>query len=424
MDACQDSPRPIAFAPPLIDESAIQAVERVLRSGWITTGPETAAFETELAAFCGVPKVVCGGSWTGLAAVILDWFGVGPGDEVILPSYTYCATANIVLQCGAEPVLVDLPPAGEDDGFNLTWDAIVPHLTPRTKVVMPVDLGGWPVATTGWKDHLTHWSQDNEFAEHGPVQEALGRPLLLLDAAHSLGAKIGGHPAAQLSDIAVYSFHAVKNLTTAEGGAAALALPAAFDAEDVHRTLRTLCLHGQSKDAAAKFNATTRGAWRYDVQRAGFKCNMTDIQAALGRAALDRYPSDLDWRRTLCDRYDKGFSDWESAIRPIRSGSGRQGVDHLYTLRLPHLDETGRDALIDRLAEEGIATNVHFQPLPLLTVHADRGERIEDHPNAHRAYACEISLPVHMHLTLEDVDRVVVAVRRGHDALLHDRNET
>lgn len=420
MDARQDSPRPIAFAPPLIDESAIRAVERVLRSGWITTGPETAAFEDELAAFCGVPKVVCGGSWTGLAAVILDWLGVGPGDEVILPSYTYCATANVVLQCGAEPVLVDLPDGDEDDGFNVTWEAIAPHITPRTKVVMPVDLGGWPVATTGWKDRLTEWVQENGFDANGPVQTALGRPLLLLDAAHSLGARIGGRPAAMLSDIAVYSFHAVKNLTTAEGGAAALALPATFKADEVHRALRTLCLHGQSKDAAAKFNTLSKGAWRYDVARAGFKCNMTDIQAALGRAALERYPRDLEWRRALCDRYDEGFAGWEHALLPVRSGTERQGVDHLYPLRLPQLDEAGRDQLIDRLAAEDIATNVHFQPLPLLTVHAHRGERIDDHPNALRAYACEISLPVHMHLTLDDVDRVVASVQRHHAALLRD----
>ena len=420
MDSRPPSPRPIAFAPPLIDEAAIQAVERVLRSGWITTGPETAAFEEELAAFCGVPKVVCGGSWTGLAGVIFDWFGVGPGDEVILPSYTYCATANVVLQCGAEPVLVDLPDPEEEDGFNLTWAAIEPHLTTRTKVVMPVDVGGWPVALTGWKDRLTVWAQEHGFEARHPTQERLGRPLLLLDAAHSLGATLGGQPVAPMSDIAVYSFHAVKNLTTAEGGAAALALPPSFEADEVHRTLRTLCLHGQSKDAATKFNSSGRAAWRYDVTTAGFKCNMTDIQAALGRSALDRYPADLEWRHALCDRYDAGFAGWDAACLPRRTDASRRGANHLYLLRLPRLDEAGRDALIDRLSAEGVATNVHFQPLPLLTVHAERGERIEDHPNAHRAYACEISLPVHMHLTLDDVDRVVAAVRQGHDAILND----
>ena len=402
----------------------MRAVERVLRSGWITTGPETEAFERELAVFCQVPRVLCGASWTGLAGVILDWFGIGPGDEVILPSYTYCATANIVLHRGAVPVLVDLPSPGEADGFNLTWDVILPHLSPRTKVVMPVDIGGWPVQIAGWTDALAEWSAEHGFKAQGDMQERLGRPLLLVDAAHSLGAELGNQPAANRADIAVYSFHAVKNLTTAEGGAAAFSLPPHFDPDEVHRTMRTLILHGQSKDAAAKFDGRAKGAWRYDVDRPGFKCNMTDIQAAMGRVALARYPDDLEVRRRICDRYDAGFSCWADAILPSRSEADRMGSDHLYLLRLPRLSEGQRDDLIDLLAVEGISTNVHFQPLPLLTVHAERGQRIEDHPHAHRAYACEISLPVHLHLDDADVDRVISEVRKGHDKVLHDAPET
>ncbi|MGB0170872.1 MAG: DegT/DnrJ/EryC1/StrS family aminotransferase [Flavobacteriales bacterium] len=420
MDARQQPPRPIAFAPPFIDEATIQAVERVLRSGWITTGPETAAFERELAAYAQVDHVLCGGSWTGLAGVILDWFGVGPGDEVILPSYTYCATANVVLHRGAEPVMVDLPGGEQADGFNLTWEAILPHLTPRTKVVMPVDIGGWPVQVAGWTEALSAWSAEHGFDARGEVQERLGRPLLLSDAAHSLGALIGNAPAASLADIAVFSFHAVKNLTTAEGGAAAISLPPSFDGAAVHATLRTGLLHGQSKDAAAKFQSNKAGAWRYDVERPGFKCNMTDIQAAMGRVALTRYPEDLARRKALCDRYDAAFSGWHDALLPLRSNADRTGSDHLYPLRLPRLSESQRDRLIDRLSADSIATNVHFQPLPLLTAHASRGERIEDHPHALSAYACEISLPVHLHLTLEDVDRVAAAVRQGHGDILRE----
>ena len=323
MDVRQQPPRPIAFAPPFIDEATIQAVERVLRSGWITTGPETAAFERELAAYAQVDHVLCGGSWTGLAGVILDWFGVGPGDEVILPSYTYCATANVVLHRGRQPVMVDLPGEEHADGFNLTWAAILPHLTPRTKVVMPVDIGGWPVQVAGWTAALSAWSAEHGFDARGEVQERLGRPLLLSDAAHSLGARIGDAPAASLADIAVFSFHAVKNLTTAEGGAAAISLPPSFDGTAVHATLRTGLLHGQSKDAAAKFQSTKAGAWRYDVERPGFKCNMTDIQAAMGRVALARYPADLARRKALCDRYDAAFTGWNDALLPLRSAAER-----------------------------------------------------------------------------------------------------
>lgn len=184
--------KPIGFAPPFIDDDTIRAVERVLRSGWITTGPETAAFEKELAAYCGTDAAVCGGSWTGLAGVILDWFGVGPGDEVILPSYTYCATANVVLHRGATPVMVDLPSPLNQDGFNLTWDAVFPHLSARTKVIMPVDVGGWPTCIGDWTTKLEHWTTSHGFQANSEVQATLGRPLLLLDAAHSLGASIDG----------------------------------------------------------------------------------------------------------------------------------------------------------------------------------------------------------------------------------------
>lgn len=406
-----NAPRPIGFAPPFIDEATIEAVSRVLRSGWITTGPETAAFESELADFCGADRVVCGGSWTGLAGVVLDWFGVGPGDEVILPAYTYCATANVVLHRGATPVLVDLPEAAAQDGLNLTWAAVEPHLSERTKVVMPVDIGGWPVPCGDWKARLTDWYASRPFHASHPAQEALGRPLLLSDAAHSLGATVGGHPVGSLADLSIFSFHAVKNLTTAEGGAVAIRLPEPFDADEVHRALRTTALHGQSKDAAAKYNAGGAGAWRYDVDEPGFKCNMTDIQAAMGRVALTRYRSDLDTRRALGDRYDAGFAHLEGAILPLRHEDQRSTSDHLYTLRLPQLDEAGRDALMAGLADQGIASNVHFQPLPLLSAYRKRGFRTEDCPNALAAYGCEISLPLHLHMDASDVDRVVQVVR-------------
>lgn len=412
--------KPIGFAPPFIREEAIHAVERVLRSGWITTGPETAAFEKELAAFCGVSHAVCGGSWTALTGVILDWFGVGEGDEVILPAYTYCATANVVLHRGATPVLVDLPDRAHQDGLNVRWDDIEPLLTANTKIVMPVDIGGWPVPAGQWRSLLEGAYTSRSFNANTPVQSNLGRPLLVLDAAHSLGAETQGQPVGCGADVSVFSFHAVKNLTTAEGGAMALNLPAPFTGDALHRELRSRCLHGQSKDAAAKFAGSGQRAWHYDVTVPGFKCNMTDIQAALGRVALKHYPEDLTTRRALADRYDAGFEGWTKAVLPKRNAAGRVSADHLYALRIPSLREAQRDALIEGLSAEGIATNVHFQPLPLLTAYASRGFDPLDFPRAMEAYASEISLPLHLHLTLTDVDRIVAAVKRLTEALLTD----
>jgi len=408
--APQAQPSPIGFAPPFIDEDTIAAVERVLRSGWITTGPETAAFELELARFVGAPQVVCGGSWTGLAGVILDWFGVGPGDEVILPAYTYCATANVVLHRGATPVLIDLPSANLRDGLNITWNEVEPLLTPRTKVVMPVDIGGWPVPCGAWKTALTEWVAQNGFDAGHPMQAALGRPLLLSDAAHSLGAMTRGECVGAAADVTVFSFHAVKNITTAEGGAAALSLPPPFDNAEVHRTLKSHCLHGQSKDAASKFNSTDKNPWRYDVTHPGFKCNMTDIQAAMGRVALDRYPADLTYRIQLADRYDHLLSGQPSMDLPQRKSADGTSADHLYIIQLKAGLAVHRDALMQALSDQGISTNVHFPPLPLLTAYADRGFAAKDCPEAIKTYDAAISLPIHRHMSLEDVDRVVGAL--------------
>ena len=401
---------PIGFAPPFIDEATIAAVERVLRSGWITTGPETAAFESELAHYVGAPQVVCGGSWTGLAGVILDWFGVGPGDEVILPAYTYCATANVVLHRGATPVLIDLPSADHRDGLNITWKQVEPLLTQRTKVIMPVDIGGWPIPCGVWKTALTDWVNNNGFHGDHPMQSALGRPLLLSDAAHSLGGTTHGKPVGSTADITVFSFHAVKNITTAEGGAAALTLPPPFDNADVHRTLKSHCLHGQSKDAASKFNSTGKASWRYDVTHPGFKCNMTDIQAAMGRVALDRYPQDLVYRAQLADRYDELLSVQSSIGLPTRRNPDGSTADHLYIIQLKAELAHHRDALMDTLSALGIATNVHFPPLPVLTAYADRGYAADGFPEAIKAYEAAISLPIHRSMSLDDVGRVANAL--------------
>ena len=415
MSSHRDRPntRPIGFAPPFIDEETIAAVERVLRSGWITTGPETASFERELAAYIGVEKVVCGGSWTGLAGVVLDWFGVGPGDEVIIPAYTYCATANVVLHRGATPVLVDLPNGHLRDGLNITWDQVVPFLNSRTKVVMPVDIGGWPVPCQDWKTQLQSWVDTRGFAAKNAVQETLGRPLLLSDAAHSLGASIAQRRVGQDADITVYSFHAVKNLTTAEGGAMALALPKEFHSEEVYRTLRSHCLHGQTKDAAAKFKGSGKGQWRYDVTHPGYKCNMTDIQAAMGRVALSRYDRDQQRRQQLADAYDIALKQIKGLTLPERGDALRKSADHLYVVLLDDHCAAYRDEIMNRLAEDGIATNVHFPPLPLLKAYAERGFEMDDYPEAHHTYQCAISLPIHLGMSNSDIERVAQALSQA-----------
>ncbi len=402
---------PIGFAPPYIDDDTVAAVERVLRSGWITTGPETAAFEQELAAYTGAPAVACGGSWTGLAGVILDWFGVGPGDEVILPAYTYCATANVVLHRGATPVIMDLPPEGAQDGLNITWEQVEPLLTGRTKVVMPVDIGGWPVPCSDWKSRLEQWSRHHGFSSGHPVQSKLGRPLLLSDAAHSLGAEIRNQPVGTQADLTVFSFHAVKNLTTAEGGAVAIALPDGFDPVGVHREIRSLCLHGQSKDAADKFNFQGKSSWKYDVTAPGFKCNMTDIQAAMGRVALARYGEDLAYRRALADAYDRALEKCGRFVLPLRLDHDRRSADHLYVVRLSPGMARHRDDIMDTLAAAGIATNVHFPPLPMLTAYRERGFAEADVPSACTAYESAISLPIHRQMSIEDVLRVADALQ-------------
>jgi dTDP-4-amino-4,6-dideoxygalactose transaminase len=406
---------PIGFAPPFIDEETIAAVERVLRSGWITTGPETAAFERELAAYVRVNHVVCGGSWTGLAGVVLDWLGVGPGDEVILPAYTYCATANVVLHRGATPVLVDLPEDGRKDGLNIAWEQVAPLLSPRTKVVMPVDIGGWPVDGAHWKAKLESWTDAHGFQASNEIQKTLGRPLLLSDAAHSLGARVADRPVGGDADITIFSFHAVKNLTTAEGGAAALALPDAFSSEEVYRTLRSHGLHGQTKDAAAKFKQGGKGQWRYDVTHPGFKCNMTDIQAAMGRVALSRYDQDQDHRKQLADAYDRALVGRGLSL-PVRKDGTRTSADHLYVILLEEQHAHHRDEIMGRMAEDGIATNVHFPPLPLLTAYAQIGYDIKAFPHAHQLYLRAISLPLHLSMSEADVARVVRSLERA----MHD----
>jgi dTDP-4-amino-4,6-dideoxygalactose transaminase len=378
--------QPIGFAPPPIDEDTIASVARVLRSGWITTGPEVVALEQELAEFLNAKSVGCFGSWTEAAELVWRWWGLGPGDEVIVPAITFAATANVVLHCGATPVLVDVDPSD----WNASADRIAEAITPRTKGVMPVDLGGWPVDYDAIRQVIE--SRCVLFQPKNERQSLLGRPLFFADAAHSFGGEYGGRRIAEQADFTAFSFHAVKNFTTAEGGAVVCALPEGFDRHEVMRWLKVWGLHGATRDAMAK---TLGGTWEYDVVGAGYKCNMTDLQAAIGRAQLPKYPAQLMQRAELAKAYDQALKHLNGLQLPPQVDHLRKSAFHLYPLHLTGWTEPMRNDLIDRLREHGVPTNVHFIPLARLTVQKQRGEKPENYPNAERYFAGAISLPLH-----------------------------
>ncbi len=392
----------IPFSPPRIDAVTIAAVTEVLQSGWITTGPKTAQLERGISAITGDLEVLCLNSWTNACELVLRWFGVGEGDEVIVPAYTYAATANIVIHTGATPVMVDT----DRDSCLTSATRIAAAITERTKVIMPVDVGGLPVDYDAILAAI-HAAR-SRFKPNTRVQEQLGRILFLADAAHSFGASYKGRHVGQQADITGYSFHAVKNLTTAEGGALVFNLPAPFDNTEVRAALRRSSLHGQTKDALAK---TVTGGWRYDIVEAGFKCNLTDIHAAIGCVELDRYNETLNVREAICMRYHTNLANDARFTLPVLQTSDSISAFHLYQLRINRFNEAQRDALIDALAALGISTNVHFQPLPLLSFYKNMGFNITDFPNAYDFYANEISLPVWYGLTDAEVDRVCDAIK-------------
>lgn len=399
----------IPFSPPRIDDRTIKAVEEALRSGWITTGPRTKEFERRIAAYCGVDRAIALNSWTNACELVLRWYGVGPGDEVIVPAYTYCATANIVMHVGAKPILVDVL-----DDFTMDPEAVRKVLTNRTKAIIPVDIGGLPsnikaimrVAEEGC--NLFTPKVNLRVAGSNP-QMRLGRALVLADAAHSFGAMVGGKKVGSQADITGFSFHAVKNLTTAEGGALTLNLPEPFDHEELYRYFNTMSLHGQSKDALAK---TQPGAWRYDVAFPGWKCNMTDIQAAIGLVELGRFDHEtIPRRKAICERYSAAFAGDDRFIVPSFNVGDRQSCYHLYMLRIPNASEEQRDAIITAIAEQEVSVNVHFIPLPKLSFYESQGYRMVDYPNTFKLYSTEISLPVYYDLTDAQVDTVIAAVK-------------
>lgn len=387
----------VPFSPPDITESEVNLVSEALRSGWITTGPKTKEFERLIAMCCQTEQAVCLNSATACMELILRVLDVGPGDEVITSAYTYTATASVTCHVGAKVVMVDTAP----DSFEMDYDKLADAITERTKVILPVDLAG--VVCDYDKIFAAVESKKHLFSPANDIQKAYGRVIVLADAAHAFGAKWHGKMCGEIADFTSFSFHAVKNLTTAEGGALTWRNHDGVDNESLYKQFQLLSLHGQNKDALAK---TRLGAWEYDIVAPYYKCNMTDVMAGIGLAQLKRYPEMLYRRRQIIERYNEGLKGRDVQVLD-HFGDDHSSSGHLYLVRLLGEDVEYRNAVIERMAERGIACNVHYKPLPMMTAYKNLGFDIVDYPNAYNQYHNEITLPLHTSLTNEDVEYVI-----------------
>lgn len=389
--------RNIPFSPPDMSEAEVLEVAEALRSGWITTGPRTKEFEKQIAAFCGTDRAVCLNSATACMEMILRVLGVGPGDEVITSAYTYTATASVTCHVGAKVVMVDTAP----NSFEIDYDKLADAITERTKVIIPVDLAG--VVCDYDKIFAAVESRKNLFKPVNEIQKAYGRVVVLADAAHAFGAQRNGKMCGSIADFTSFSFHAVKNLTTAEGGALTWRSVEGVDNEWLYKQFQLLSLHGQNKDALAK---TKLGAWEYDIIAPNYKCNMTDIMAGIGLAQMKRYPEMLNRRRQIIEAYNKALSGHNVQVLN-HYGDEHASSGHLYLVRLLGRDVEYRNRVIEKMAERGIACNVHYKPLPMMTAYKNLGFDISDYPNAYNQYSNEITLPLHTRLSDEDVEYII-----------------
>lgn len=393
--------RSIPFSPPDISEAEISEVTEALRSGWITTGPRTKELERRMAEFCHTKKQVCLNSATAAEELNFRILGIGPGDEVIVPAYTYTASASAVIHCGATVIFVD----SQKDGNPIThipemdYDAMESAITEHTKAIVPVDLGG--IMCDYERIYQAVNKKKHLFKATNPIQEAIGRVAVVSDCAHSLGAIRHGKHAGEVSDFASYSYHAVKNFTTAEGGAATWNIPGVDD-EEIYKQYQLYSLHGQSKDALAK---TKMGAWEYDIIGPWYKCNMTDIMAAIGLRQLDRYQKLLARRKEIIEKYDVACDEL-GVFHLNHYGKDYTSSGHLYLTRIPGINSVQRNIIIRKMAERGVATNVHYKPLPMMTAYKAYGWEIKDFPNAYDYYCNLITLPLHTKLSDEDVEYV------------------
>lgn len=401
--SAKNANRVIPFSPPDISESEINEVVEAMKSGWITTGPRTKELEKRLAAYCHTPKAVCLNSATAAEELNFRICGIGEGDEVIVPAYTYTASASAAIHCGAKVVFVD----SQKDSTEMDYDKVVDAITSKTKAIVAVDLGG--IIADYDRLYETVKAKRNLFVPGGNtelgkrIQTAIGRVLVFSDAAHALGARRNGKMAGEIADFTDFSFHAVKNFTTAEGGASTWKDIQGIDNEEIYHQYQLYSLHGQSKDALTK---TQIGSWEYDIQGTWYKCNMTDIMAAIGLRQLDRYPELLKRRKLIIGRYDE-MCDELGVKHLVHYTENSTSSGHLYLTRIPGANDEARREIIIKLAERGVSTNVHYKPLPMMTAYKKMGWDIKDFPNVYDYYVNLITLPLHTKLTGEDVDYVI-----------------
>lgn len=392
----------IPFSPPDISEREIESVVETLRSGWITTGPKTKEFEKQIAAYVGTDRVVCLNSSTAAMEMTLRLLGIGPGDEVIVPAYTYTASCSVICHVGATPVMVDI----QQDHPEMDYAKVAEAITERTKVIIPVDLAGIVCdyeilyRVLEGKKSLFYANTKNEIQKH------FDRVIVMADSAHGFGAVRDGKCSGCFADFTCYSFHAVKNLTTAEGGAVTWKTINGVDNEWIYKQYMNLSLHGQTKDA---LNKTKIGSWEYDIVSPAYKCNMTDIQASIGLEQLKRYPKMLDRRQEIISKYDAAFKEKDVSVLP-HQGDGYRSSGHLYFIRPEEITEEQRNEIIVKLSELGIASNVHYKPLPMLTAYKNMGFDIVKYPNAYNYYKNEITLPLYSKLTDEQVEYIINGV--------------
>lgn len=387
----------ISFSPPDIGEEEIEEVVDSLRSGWITTGPKTKLFEKNIAEYCHTNKVVALNSATAALELTLRLLEIGEGDEVIVPAYTYTASCSPIYHVGAKAVIIDI----QKDHFEMDYEAVKNAINERTKVIIPVDIGGVPC------DYNKIYEIINEkkdlFKPSNEIQRRIGRIAVVADCAHGIGAKQNGKMTGEIADFTTFSFHAVKNLTTAEGGAVTWRNDLGLDDEAIYKRFQILSLHGQTKDALAK---TKLGAWEYDILEPAYKCNMTDINAAIGLIQLKRYPSLIARRHEIIKKYDDAFKNLPvKVLKHVTNNSISSG--HLYIVRINDITLEKRNEVIVKMAERGIVTNVHYKPLPMLTAYKNLGFNIENYPNAYNYFVNEITLPLYSKLTDEDVDYII-----------------
>lgn len=387
----------IPFSPPDITDAEIAEVVDTLKSGWITTGPKTKQFEKEIASFCHTEKAVCLNSATACLEGVLHFLGIGAGDEVITSAYTYTASASVVCHVGAKLVLVDTAPGS----CEMDYEQLAEKITEKTKAIIPVDLAG--VVCDYEKIYEIVNEKKAMFRPANKVQEAMGRIAVIADASHAFGAMRKGKMCGEIADFTAFSFHAVKNLTTAEGGAVTWREIPNYSSDEIYRFFMLYSLHGQTKDALSKTNV---GQWEYDILLPGYKCNMTDIMAAIGLAQLIRYPSMLERRKHIVSMYNKALENMP--VRVLNHyDDDHQSSGHLYLVYMLGKSVEERNRIIERMAEKNVVTNVHYKPLPLLTAYKNLGFKIEDYPNAYDLYKCEITLPLHTKLTDEQAERVI-----------------